>query len=249
MLNIQNISKDFGGLRVLDNVSLNVPKGAITGLIGPNGAGKTTLFNIMSGLLEPTSGSVVFMERDMTSLPAPKIARTGISRTFQNVRVFGEMTLLENVLIGMHSRFTYSALSMLLDLPSKKREEQRFREEARDVLKLVRLEDKADYQAGGLSYGEQRRLELARALASDPRLLLLDEPAAGMNPAETEELMSEIVKIHEKGYAVLVIEHDMKLIMGICGRIAVLNFGQLLAEGAPEKIRSDPRVIEAYLGA
>ena len=229
MLSMQGVTRDFGGLRVLDNVSFSVEQGAISGLIGPNGAGKTTLFNIISGLLRPTQGSIVFQGADITRLPAPEITERGICRTFQNIRVFGDMTLIENVLVGMHRLFTYSPVSMLLRLPIRRREERRYRDRALDILALVRLADKAREKAGGLSYGEQRRLELARALATEPKLLLLDEPTAGMNPAETEELMNEIVKINRTGRTVCVIEHDMRVIMGICRHIAVLNFGELLA--------------------
>ncbi|MBI4633833.1 MAG: ABC transporter ATP-binding protein [Deltaproteobacteria bacterium] len=248
MLKVQNIIKDFGGLRVLDGVVFQVAEGAIFGLIGPNGAGKTTVFNIVSGLLQPTDGRVIFNGADITRLPPHAIAAQGISRTFQNIRIFGEMSLLENVLVGMHRLFSYSPAAMFFDLPKKRTEEKLLREKACDILSLVNLEDKADWAAKNLSYGGQRKLELARALATDPKLLLVDEPAAGMNPAETEELMDEIVQINRRGYTICVIEHDMKVIMGICGQIAVLNFGELIAEGSPEEVKRNPLVIEAYLG-
>lgn len=248
MLELQNITKDFGGLRVLDDISLTLGQGGISGLIGPNGAGKTTLFNIISGLVKPSRGTVLFRNSDITDLSAPAITEQGICRTFQNIRVFGDMTLLENVLVGMHRRFSYSAASLLLALPSSRREEKSLRAKALEVLALVRLADDAYRKANALSYGEQRRLELARALATEPQLLLLDEPTCGMNPAETGELMSEIVKINGQGYTICIIEHDMKVIMEICSHIAVLNFGELIAEGGPEEIRANPQVIEAYLG-
>jgi len=248
MLSIHSLSKDFGGLRVLDTVSFSVEQGTIMGLIGPNGAGKTTLFNIVSGLLRPTAGSVLFQGEDLTRLSPPRIAEHGVSRTFQNIRIFGDMTLLENVLVGMHHLFTYSPASALFGFAKKRVEEYSMRTKAADILCLVRLGDKAQEKAGSLSYGEQRRLELARALATEPKILLLDEPTAGMNPAETDELMQEIVKINRAGYTICIIEHDMKVIMGICSRIAVLNFGELIAEGGPAEIRKNPLVIEAYLG-
>jgi len=248
MLKGENITKDFGGLRVLGDVSFEVKEGSIFGLIGPNGAGKTTVFNIISGLLKPTAGRVIFNGKDITKRPPYEITSYGISRTFQNIRVFKEMTLLENVLVGMHRLFSYSAFSMFFDLPIKRSEEKALREKAFEILSIVRLTDKADLKAESLSYGEQRKLELARALATEPKLLLIDEPAAGMNPAETEELMEEIVHINGKGYTICLIEHDMKVVMGICSHIAVLNFGELIAEGSPDEIKANPEVIEAYLG-
>jgi branched-chain amino acid transport system ATP-binding protein len=248
MLKISNIVKDFGGLRVLDEVCLDIKAGSIFGLIGPNGAGKTTVFNIISGLSRPTAGRIFFDGADITNLPPHAIAARGIGRTFQNIRIFQEMSLLENVLVGMHRLFHYSQAAMLLDLPVKRREERLLRERSMEILSLVHLAEKADLKAGNLPYGEQRKLELARALATSPRLLLLDEPAAGMNPAETEELRSEIVHINSKGYAVCLIEHDMKFVMGICGQVAVLNFGKLIGEGHPEALKKNAAVIEAYLG-
>lgn len=248
MLRLENIIMDFGGLRVLDEISFGVEKGIISGLIGPNGAGKTTLFNIVSGLLKPTSGKVLVDGADITRVPACRRADKGISRTFQNIRVFGEMTLLENVLVGMHRLFSYSSTAMLLELSRKSAEEKQMKEKAVTLLSMVNLSGKADEKSGNLSYGEQRKLELARALATEPSLLLLDEPAAGMNPSETAELMNDITAINRMGHTICMIEHDMKVIMGICSMVTVLNFGKLIAQGRPEEIRTDPAVIEAYLG-
>jgi branched-chain amino acid transport system ATP-binding protein len=248
MLKLENITKDFGGLRVLDSLTLQVGEGLIFGLIGPNGAGKTTLFNIISGLSRPTAGRVIFNGADITHFAPPKIAARGMGRTFQNIRIFKELSLLENVLAGMHSLYTYSPVAMLLNLPIQRREEKAMREMAMEILDLFHLADKANRQAESLSYGEQRKLELARALATSPKLLLVDEPAAGMNPAETEELMGEIVQINNRGYTICLIEHDMKFVMGICRQVAVLNFGELIALGTPEQVKSNPVVIEAYLG-
>lgn len=247
-MRVENIVKDFGGLRVLDDVSLHVETGMIFGLIGPNGAGKTTLFNVISGLSRPSAGRIVLDGADITRLSPSSIAVLGLSRTFQNIRIFKGLSLLGNVLAGMHRLFNYSATAMLLDLPAKRREERIMREKAMEILTLFRLEGKADRQADCLPYGEQRKLELARALATSPRLLLIDEPVAGMNPAETEELMEEIARINSRGFTICLIEHDMKFVMGICRQVAVLNFGKLISFGPPETIKSDPLVIEAYLG-
>lgn len=248
MLELKGLSKDFGGLRVLSEVSLTVPEGVIYGLIGPNGAGKTTLFNLVTGLLSLSSGSVFFKGRPLTGLAPHLITRAGIGRTFQNIRIFKEMTLLENVMVGMHERITYGLPSLLFALPGVGRAERAAAEGALELLSRVRLEDKAGLYAGSLSYGEQRKLELARAMATGASLLLVDEPAAGMNPAETDELMEEIKGINSRGYTILLIEHDMRLVMGLCDHVAVLNFGELLVEGAPDRVRADERVIEAYLG-
>ncbi len=248
MLRVENITRDFGGLRVLDDVIFEIEEGTIYGIIGPNGAGKTTLFNIISGLLKPTGGRIIFNTIDITGLKPHAITAAGISRTFQNIRIFKEMTLLENVLVGMHRLFSYSAVSMLFELKKKRREEKELREKAYDILSIVRLSEKAGLKAESLSYGEQRKLELARALATEPKLILVDEPAAGMNPAETEELMGEIVRINSRKYTICLIEHDMKVVMGICRRIGVLNFGKFIAQGSPDEIKNNPLVIEAYLG-
>ena len=248
MLQLENIVKNFGGLLVLDSLSLQVGEGLIFGLIGPNGAGKTTLFNIISGLSRPSAGRVIFNGTDITNSTPPSIADRGMGRTFQNIRIFKELSLLENVLAGMHRLYTYSPIAMLLNLPIQRREEKAMREKAMEILELFRLADKAQRQAESLSYGEQRKLELARALATSPKLLLVDEPAAGMNPAETEELMGEIVQINNRGYTICLIEHDMKFVMGVCRQIAVLNFGKLIALGTPEQVKCNPQVVEAYLG-
>ena len=248
MLEVIDLTKDFGGLRVLNGVSFEISRGQIFGLIGPNGAGKITVFNIISGLLMPTSGRIMFNNSDITNQPPHVITEKGISRTFQNIRVFEDMSLIENVLVGMHRLFSYSSVSMFFNLPKKKKEEKELREKALNILSIVHLTEKADLKAGNLSYGEQRKLELARALATEPGLLLVDEPAAGMNPAETEELMNEIKLINKNGYTICLIEHDMKVIMGICSHVAVMNFGEIIAEGSPEEIRKEKLVIEAYLG-
>ena len=248
MLQLQNIVKNFGGLRVLDSLTLQVGEGLIFGLIGPNGAGKTTLFNIISGLSRPTAGRVIFNGTDITHFAPPSIAARGMGRTFQNIRIFKELSLLENVLAGMHRLYTYSPVAMLLNLPIQRREEKAMREKAMEILELFHLAGKAQRQAESLSYGEQRKLELARALATSPKLLLVDEPAAGMNPAETEELMGEIVQINSRGYTICLIEHDMKFVMGVCRQVAVLNFGELIALGTPQQVKCNPLVIEAYLG-
>jgi branched-chain amino acid transport system ATP-binding protein len=248
MLQIRGLTKSFGGLRVLGDVSFRVPAGTIYGLIGPNGAGKTTLFNLVTGLLRPTSGTVHLGQTLLTGRQTHRITRAGIGRTFQNIRVFREMSLLQNVMAAMHDQLDYGIAAALLGLPAHRREERRGRERALELLSWVSLAAKAHLPAGSLAYGEQRKLELARALATDPSVVLVDEPAAGMNPAETEALMAEIARINGRGYTIFLIEHDMRLVMGLCERIAVLNFGELIAEGTPEQIRRTPAVIEAYLG-
>jgi branched-chain amino acid transport system ATP-binding protein len=248
LLQLQGVSRHFGGLKVLQEVNLSVPAGGIFGLIGPNGAGKTTVFNLVTGLLRPSGGDVLFDGRSLVGTKPYRITRGGIARTFQNIRIFKEMTLLENVIVGMHSRLDYGPAGWLFRLPGFVHAERAARDRARELLSWMKLDHKADAIADNLSYGEQRKLELARALASEPRLLLLDEPVAGMNSTEKTALMAEIVNIQARGYTIFMIEHDMRFVMGLCERIAVLNFGRIIAEGGPEQIRTDPQVIEAYLG-
>ncbi|MFD2250053.1 branched-chain amino acid transport system ATP-binding protein [Pseudochelatococcus lubricantis] len=248
MLELASISKSFGGLKVLDHVSLKVPQGAIFGLIGPNGAGKTTVFNLITGLIPPTSGTITFDGTDLAGLAPHRITRLGIARTFQNIRIFNEMSLLENVLVGRHRHINYGVAEMLFSLPRYRAQEEAARARALELLGWVGLAGKAGEIADTLSYGEQRRLEIARALATEPRLLLLDEPVAGMNPAEKTELMSAVRAINARGYTIFLIEHDMRFVMGLCERVAVLNFGRIITCDKPEAVRNNHDVIEAYLG-
>jgi len=247
-LQFNRISKNFGGLQVLQGVQFEVPQGGIFGLIGPNGAGKTTVFNLITGLLRASSGSIVFNGEDIGNVAPHKITERGIARTFQNIRVFKEMTLLENVVVGMHEHLDYGFAGILLNLGGFRKAERQARERALELLSWVRLDHKAHMLADSLSYGEQRKLEFARALATNPKLLLLDEPVAGMNPSEKTELMAEIRNIKERGFSIFMIEHDMRFVMGLCDRVAVLNFGRIIAEGTPDEIKNNQEVIEAYLG-
>jgi len=248
LLSIRGVGKHFGGLHVLEDVSIEVPGGAIFALIGPNGAGKTTVFNLVTGLLKPSTGSIAFEGRDLAGIPPHQITRLGIARTFQNIRIFPDMTLLENVMVGRHHLLDYGGLALLFATPAFREAERRSRERALELLSWVKLDHKAEATADNLSYGEQRKLEFARALATEPKLLLLDEPVAGMNPSEKAVLMEEIRNIRDRGYGVFLIEHDMRFVMNLCDRVSVLNFGRIIAEGPPDEIRSHPGVIEAYLG-
>ena len=248
MLQFKQVSKSFGGLQVLQDVSFTVPEGGIFGLIGPNGAGKTTVFNLVTGLLAPSAGSIEFAGQELAGVASHRITALGIARTFQNIRIFKEMTLLENVVVGMHDHLDYGFTSLLLNRRSFREIEAAARLRAMELLGWFKLDAKAAQLADSLSYGEQRKLEFARALATKPKLLLLDEPVAGMNPAEKTELMTEILNIRQRGFSIFMIEHDMRFVMGLCDRVAVLNFGRIIAEGTPDQIKSNPQVIEAYLG-
>jgi branched-chain amino acid transport system ATP-binding protein len=248
LLSIRKVGKSFGGLHVLQDVSFEVPAGSIYGLIGPNGAGKTTVFNLVTGLLTPNSGSIDFQGQSLIGLKPHRITQRGIARTFQNIRIFREMDLLENVMVGMHDHLDYGAAGIFFNSSACRAAEKRARERAFELLSWVGLEKKADLLADNLSYGDQRKLEFARALATEPKLLLLDEPVAGMNPSEKTLLMEEISNIRDRGYGVFMIEHDMRFVMGLCDRIAVLNFGRIIAEGSPDAVRNNQEVIEAYLG-
>jgi branched-chain amino acid transport system ATP-binding protein len=248
LVEIRDLSVRFGGLTALDSVSFDIKRGEILGLIGPNGAGKTTCFNAMTGVYKPSSGDVRLEGASLLKRKQHTITRMGLARTFQNIRLWGEMTALENVAVGLDTRHRTSLFGAMLGLPRHRREERSSIERGMALLDFVGIADAATTKASALPYGHQRRLEIARALATDPKLLCLDEPAAGFNPAEKENLMDLIRTIRADGYTVLLIEHDMKLVMGVTDRIVVLEFGKLLAEGRPKEIRQNPAVISAYLG-
>ena len=249
VLDVRNLGIDFGGLTAVDSFNITLGPTEISGLIGPNGAGKTTIFNLLTGVYQPTRGSVLVNGIDIKGMPVHKVNKLGIARTFQNIRLFAEMTALDNVKVGMHNEIKCSFLASLLRLPSYYRAEAAANMKAMELLEFMGLADVADQKAGSLPYGVQRRLEIVRALATNPSIILLDEPAAGMNPSETTELMHQIRRIRDTFHiAIFLIEHDMNLVMTVCEAIAVVNYGKIIAKGTPEEIRTNPAVIEAYLG-
>jgi len=249
VLEARHIGIDFGGLRAVDDFTLTVGSTEITGLIGPNGAGKTTIFNMLTKVYQPTRGTILINGKDTGPMDTVQVSKLGVARTFQNIRLFNEQSVEDNVKLGMHNQINYGMFSGILRLPNYWKQEKIAHERAMELLSIFNMQDMANMKAGSLPYGAQRRLEIIRALGTNPCLLLLDEPAAGMNPSETTELMENIIKIRDTfQIAILLIEHDMNLVMGICEGIAVLNFGKLIAKGTAEDIQNDPVVIEAYLG-
>lgn len=249
LLDVKNLGISFGGLRAVDSFDLSIQKEQLYGLIGPNGAGKTTVFNLLTGVYKPDTGKVVLDGTDITGKKIIEINRDGIARTFQNIRLFKELTVLENVKVGLHNHHSYSTIEGILRLPRYRKVEREMDEKGMELLKVFGLANEAQVKASNLPYGKQRKLEIARALATDPRLLLLDEPAAGMNPNETGELMDTIRFVRDEFHmTILLIEHDMKLVSGICEELTVLNFGQILAQGSTSQVLNDPKVITAYLG-
>ena len=249
MLEVENLSISFGGLKAVDGFHISIEKGQLYGLIGPNGAGKTTVFNLLTGVYKPNTGSIVLDGQNITGRKTIEINQDGIARTFQNIRLFKELSVLDNVKVGLHNHFQYSTLDGILRTPKYFKVEKAMNEKAMELLKVFDLEGEADFKASNLPYGKQRKLEIARALATEPKLLLLDEPAAGMNPNETAELMETIRFVRDHfAMTILLIEHDMKLVSGICEKLTVLNFGQVLTEGPTSDVLNDKRVITAYLG-
>lgn len=249
VLDVRNLGIDFGGLTAVDSFNVTIGPTEICGLIGPNGAGKTTIFNLLTGVYQPTRGSVLINGIDTKGMATHKVSKLGIARTFQNIRLFTDMTVLDNVKVGMHNQIKCSFLNSVFHLPGYYKAEKKANQKAMELLDFMGLADMADQKAGSLPYGVQRRLEIVRALATNPSIILLDEPAAGMNPSETTELMHQIRRIRDTFHiAIFLIEHDMNLVMNVCETIAVVNYGRIIAKGTPEEIRSNPAVVEAYLG-
>ncbi|MDD5863529.1 MAG: ABC transporter ATP-binding protein [Firmicutes bacterium] len=249
VLDVRNLGIDFGGLTAVDNFNITIGPTEISGLIGPNGAGKTTIFNLLTSVYQPTRGSILINGVDTKGMTTAKVNKLGIARTFQNIRLFGDMTAIDNVKVGMHNQIKCPFVSSLLHIPPYYKAEKAANEKAMELLDFMGLTEVADQKAGSLPYGVQRRLEIVRALATNPSILLLDEPAAGMNPSETTELMHQIRRIRDTFHiAIFLIEHDMNLVMNVCEAIAVVNYGRIIAKGTPEEIRQNPAVIEAYLG-